>query len=364
VYHLRSLAARLVVGQALVILAGAGSLALVGVAVAPGVFRAHVRTALGTVPPGELAHLDHAFQDTLVLALGAAIPVAAVTALAISLLLAARIAAPIRRLAAAADRVARGERGVRVALAGADELRAVSASFNAMAATLERSEAERHAFVSDIAHELRTPLTTIDAYLEGLTDGVVAPDPATWRMLRDQTARMRRLVDDLATLARADEGRIDLRLERLPLADLLARCADAARAGYDAANVRLAVVTEPITVEADPDRLSEVLANLLANALQHTPAGGTVTITTAQIPPRHVRITVEDTGEGIPPTELERVFERLHRVDPSRSRATGGSGLGLAISRALVEAHGGTIHAESEGAGRGARIELDLPTAR
>ena len=165
--RLRSLAARLVVGQALVILAGTGSLALVALAVAPGIFRTHVREALGTVPPGELDHLDHAFQDTLVLALGAAIAVAAATALAISLLLAARIAAPIRRLAAAADRVARGERGVRVALAGANELRAVSASFNAMATTLEHAEAGRRAFVSDIAHELRTPLTTIDGYLEG-----------------------------------------------------------------------------------------------------------------------------------------------------------------------------------------------------
>jgi two-component system, OmpR family, sensor histidine kinase BaeS len=362
VYRPRSLAARLVVGQALVILAGTGSLALVAVAVAPGVFRTHVREALGTVPAGELAHLDHAFQDTIVLALGAAIAVATFTALAISLFLAARIAAPIHRLAAAADRVAHGERGVRVGLAGADELRAVSASFNAMAATLEHSEAERRAFVSDIAHELRTPVTTIDGYLEGLTDGVVAPDPATWRMLRDQTARMRRLVDDLATLARADEGRIDLRPEPLPLADLLGRCADAARADYDAKNVQLAVVTEPITIEADPDRLAEVLANLLANALRHTPTGGTVTITASRIP-GHVRITVEDTGEGIPPDELERVFERLHRVDPSRSRATGGSGLGLAISRALIHAHGGTIRAESEGAGRGTRIELDLPTA-
>jgi two-component system sensor histidine kinase BaeS len=360
VIRMRSLAARLVVGQALVILAGTGSLALVAFAVAPGIFRTHVREALGTVPPGELDHLDHAFQETLVLALGAASAVAAATALAISLLLAARIAAPIRRLAAAADRVARGERGVRVALAGADELRAVSVSFNAMAATLEHAEAGRRAFVSDIAHELRTPLTTIDGYLEGITDGVVAADPETWRMLRDQTARVRRLVDDLATLARADEGQIDLRLERVPLADLLGRCAGAARADYDAKNVELAVATEPIIVAADPDRLAEVLANLLANALQHTPAGGTVTVTGSRGPDR-ARLVVQDTGEGIPADELERVFERLHRVDASRSRATGGSGLGLAISRALVHAHGGTIRAESEGAGRGTRIELDLP---
>ncbi len=358
-----SLAARLVAAQALVILAGSASLALVAIAVAPGVFRTHVRDALGTVPPGELAHLDHAFQDTLLLALGAAITVAATTALAISLLLAARISTPIQRLAAAADHVARGERGVRVALGGADELRAVSASFNAMAATLEHSEAQRRAFVSDIAHELRTPVTTIDGYLEALADGVVPPDSKTWQMLRDQTTRIRRLIDDLATLARADEGRIDLQPKPIALTELLARSANAARAAYDAKHVQLTVAAEPITIDADPDRLAEVLANLLANALRHTPAGGSVTLTGSRIP-GHVRLAVEDTGEGIPPTELERVFERLHRVDPSRSRVTGGSGLGLAISRALIHAHGGTIRANSAGAGQGTRIEIDLPTAQ
>ncbi len=232
-----------------------------------------------------------------------------------------------------------------------------------MAATLERGETQRREFVSDIAHELRTPVATIDGYLEGLADGVVEPEPATWQMLRDQTARMRRLVDDLATLARADEGRIDLRIERLDLADVLRRAADAARAVYDDKHVRLAVDSESAALDADPDRLAEILANLLANALRHTPAGGAVTITGASTPD-HVRLVVEDTGEGIPADELDRVFERLHRVDPSRSRATGGSGLGLAISRALVHAHGGAIRADSRGAGHGTRIEIDLPAIR
>ena len=208
---LRGLTARLLAGQALVILAGSASLVLVATAIAPGIFHRHVRDALGSVPHGELAHLDHAFQDTLVVALAIAITVAAVTALAISLLLATRIAAPIRRLADAADRVSHGEQGVRVSLAGADELRTVSASFNTMASALEQAEHNRRAFVSDISHELRTPLATIDGYLEGLTDGVVPSSPDTWIVLRTQTLRMRRLVDDLATLTRAEEGRIDLR---------------------------------------------------------------------------------------------------------------------------------------------------------
>ena len=358
--RLHGLAGRLVAGQALVILAGSVSLVLVSTALAPGIFHRHLREALGSVPAGELDHLDHAFQDTLLIALGAAIGVAALTALAISLLLAARIAAPIQRLAAAAQRVASGERDVRVALAGADELRAVSASFNAMAATLDRSERERRAFVSDIAHELRTPVATIDAYLEGIEDGVVVASTDTMATIRDQTARMRRLIDDLALLARAQEGSLDLHREPISLTSVVERATNAAKAAFAAKRVRLEAHADDVEIEADPDRLGEVLTNLLTNALRHTPADGAVTVTGETT--RHgVRIVVADTGEGIAPDELERVFERFHRVDVSRSRDTGGSGLGLAISSAIVLAHGGSIHADSRGPGTGARLTVELP---
>lgn len=359
---LRGLTARLLAGQALVILAGSASLVLAATAIAPGIFHRHVRDALGSVPRGELDHLDHAFQDTLVIALAIAITVAAVTALAISLLLATRIAAPIRRLADAADRVSHGERGVRVSLAGADELRTVSASFNTMASALEQAERERRAFVSDISHELRTPLATIDGYLEGLTDAVVPASPETWQVLRTQTLRMRRLVDDLATLARAEEGRIDLRRERLALQHALREAAEAAHVTFVEKQVDLVVedATEPISVDADPVRLGEALANLLENAARHTPSGGRVTLASSSAGDR-ARIVVTDTGEGIPPDQLEHVFDRFHRVDTSRSRETGGSGLGLAISRALIHAHHGTITAESDGPGRGSRFVIDLP---
>jgi two-component system sensor histidine kinase BaeS len=310
---------------------------------------------------GGLDHPDHAFQDTLIVALGIAAVVAGATALAISLLLAARIAASIRRLASAAQRVAGGERGVRVSLSGADELRQLSASFNTMTETLERAETQRRAFIADVTHELRTPIATIDGYLEGLTDGLVPPDQDTWQLLRDQASRMRRLVDDLATLTRAEDGRLDLHSTRVPVSGLLESAGRAAATAYERKGVDLSVSAPTIWVDLDPDRIGEVLANLLANALRHTPPAGHVTLTATRDTTR-VQITVTDTGEGIPTDELDRVFERFHRQDPSRSRQTGGSGLGLAISRALIEAHHGTIHAHSDGPGSGTRITIDLPT--
>jgi signal transduction histidine kinase len=358
----RSLFGRLVLGQVLVIAAGAVSLAVVAVAIAPAIFHQHVKDALGVVPSGEMHHLDQAFQDTLVLALAAAVGVAAITALAMSLLLAKRIADPIDDLADAAQRVASGELGVRVALTGADELRAVSASFNRLAEDLEASERERRAFISDVAHELRTPVATIDGYLEGLADGVVTAAPETWTMLRTQTDRMRRLIDDLTTLTRADEGRIDLRISPLDVTDVLEAAAAAAQPAFFSKRVALEIDAEHIGIHADPDRLGEVMANLLANALRHTPSDGTVTLR-AYRTAIGVRIAVTDTGEGIPLDELERIFDRFHRIDPSRSRASGGSGLGLPISRALIQAHGGTIRAEPAPDSSGVRMIIDLPDA-
>ena len=356
----RGLFGRLVLGQVLVIAAGAVSLAVVAIAVAPAIFHQHVKDALGAVPSGEMHHLDQAFQDTLVLALAAAVGVAVITALAMSLLLAKRIADPIDELADAARRVASGELGVRVALTGADELRAVSASFNWLAEDLEASERERRAFISDVTHELRTPVATIDGYLEGLADGVVAAEAETWSMLRTQTDRMRRLIDDLTTLTRAVEGRIDLRISPLNVADVVGTAAAAARPAFASKSVRQDVDAEQIDIQADPDRLGEVMANLLTNALRHTPPSGTVTLGAHRIP-TGARIEVADTGDGIPPDELERIFDRFHRVDPSRSRASGGSGLGLPISRALIQAHGGTIHAEPAAGTNGLRVIIELP---
>ncbi len=363
----RSLGAKLLAAQVLVIVAGSLTLGVVALAVAPGVFRYHGRMALGPIPPGIARHLNEGLGVAMLVALAAGTGVALVTAVAVSTFLAQRITRPIGTLARAAARIAHGRYTARVPQGSSDdELAMLARSFNAMAEALESSERRRQELLSDLAHELRTPLATIDGYVEGVADGVMPADDETWKVLRTETARLRRLVDDLQAVSRAEERQLDLRLARWEPAKLVGAAVRAATAAYRAKGVALVERVDPglPRVAADPDRIGEVLANLLANALRHTPAGGRVEVAAA----RHgqpVELTVSDTGEGIPPELLERIFKRFYRADPARSHTTdaAGSGIGLTITRAIVQAHGGRIHAESQGPGRGARFVITLPAA-
>jgi signal transduction histidine kinase len=360
----RSLTAKLFAAQLLVIVAGSVTLALVALSLAPGLFHRHVRDALGVVPADVARHLDEAFADAVLLALAVAIAAAAVTAGAVSLFVSRRIVRPVARLGDAASRVARGHYGERVPIQGADELGRLGAAFNAMAAALESAEERRRRLLADLAHELRTPLATIDGYLEGLADGVVAATPETWTVMRRESTRLRRLVDDLQKVSRAEERQLDLDLEDVAPAALVEAAVAAASPAYVDRNVdlRAEVASNLPLVRADVDRIAEVLANLLDNALRHTPAGGRVTVS-AERHAADVVIAVTDTGEGIPHGELERIFERFYRTDAARSRDRGGSGIGLTISRAIVQAHGGRLTAETGGPGRGSRFALALPGA-
>lgn len=357
-----SLTAKLLAAQILVILAGSATLALVALAVAPGLFHGHVRDALGIVPEDVSRHLDEAFRDSVLVALALAIGAAAVTAAVASGFLAVRIVHPIRALAAAAQRIARGAYGSRVPVGGSDELAVLASAFNDMAASLESAERRRRELLSDVAHELRTPLATIEGYVEGLRDGVVAADPSTWELLQTETRRLGRLVDDLQEVSRAEERQLELQISEVEPRWLLDAALRGAAPAYEAKGVRLVTggVQRLPSVRVDPDRIGEVLANLFDNALRHTPPGGRVEVS-AERRGDVVELSVSDTGEGIPREHLERVFERFFRSDPARSRATGGSGIGLTIARALVEAHGGSLRAESEGAGRGTRFVVALP---
>jgi two-component system, OmpR family, sensor histidine kinase BaeS len=358
----RSLAARLFAGQLLVIVAGSRTLALVALAVAPGLFRAHARQALTVLPPEVVGHLQRAFEDAVLVALAIATIAALAVAVAASWLLAQRLTRPIRTLSEAAERIGGGGYQARVPVAAnGDELAALGRAFNQMAGALEATERHREALLADLAHELRTPLATLEAYVEGLADGVVAADQAAWTVLQAELVRLRRLTEDLTALSRAEEHRLDLRPRPVDPAVLATTAIQAAEPAFAAKGVALQAKADQglPQVRVDPDRLGEVLANLLANALRHTPSRGLVEVT-AVGRGDEVEVAVTDTGEGIPPELLERVFERFFRVDPARTRTGGGSGLGLTISRAIVEAHGGRMWAESAGRG-GARLVVRLP---
>jgi signal transduction histidine kinase len=361
----RGLAARLFAAQLLVVVASSLTLAMVALAVAPGLFRLHARQAFTVLPPEATVHLQRGFESALLLALGLAVGASLVTALAASWLLAQRLTRPIRTLADMAARIGAGSYQARVPMPdGDDELAALGSAFNRMAQALESTERRRQALLADLAHELRTPLATLEGYVEGLADGVVAADPDAWRVLQAELVRLRRLVEDLETVSRAEERQLDLHPGPVDPGALVARAVQAAQPAYQAKGVSLKTsLDRPLPpVSADPDRLGEVLDNLLGNALRHTPKGGRVEVTAAQHG-NEVELAVRDTGEGIPPELLDQVFERFFRGNPARARNDGGgSGLGLTISRAIVEAHHGRVWAESGGPGRGARFVARLPT--
>ncbi len=359
----RSLRARLLVAFLVVAAAALGTVGVAVLLVGPGYFA----EAMGH-PPGDqmgqamAAATQAAFADAMRRALAAASVIAIVTAAVVGLAVAARIARPISALVAAARRVADGRYAERVPADEPGELGELAESFNEMAASLESTERRRLHLVGDVAHELRTPLTTLDGYLEGLEDGVIQPSDETWRLLRAETSRMTRLVSDLSELWRAEARQLPLRLDAVDTAVVAREVAE--RFGPVAASreIRIDVEGPAATARADRDRLAQVLANYLSNALRHAPEGSTVTVRTAASEGR-ARVSVADDGPGLAADQLEAVFERFYRVDPARSRAAGGSGIGLAIVRALAEAMGGRAWAESDGPGEGATFTVELPAA-
>ena len=292
-----------------------------------------------------------------------ALSVVVIGAAAATALVARRVLGPVHAMRAAADAMAAGRLDTRVPEGGGDELSALARAFNAMAASLASGERLKRDLTNDIAHELRTPLTDLRCHVEALQDGVVAVTPEALAALHDQLARLQRLVDDLGDLARAESRQMRLEPEAVPAAEAVRQAADQAAARAARLGVTLAqeAAGDAPAVWADRARLHQVLSNLIDNALAHTPAGGTVTIT-ARGEAGDVVIGVRDTGTGIPSAHLPHVFDRFYRADPSRSRATGGAGLGLAIARQVVEASGGRIAASSPPGG-GTLFETRWPAA-
>ncbi|MPY61055.1 HAMP domain-containing histidine kinase [Streptomyces spongiae] len=278
--------------------------------------------------------------------------------IALTALVAVRLVRPLRALTAAARQPP--EHHARVAVTTKDETGFLAAAFNDLTARRERMEAQRKAMVSDIAHELRTPLTNIRGWLEVTRDGLLDPDPGLIASLHDEALQLQHIIDDLRDLAAGDAG--TLRLHREPLAadELIGQVAAAHRSRAEAADIHLRADADPgLWLDADPVRMRQVLGNLVSNALRHTPAQGTVTLSARQTAEEAV-LTVRDTGDGIAPEDLPHVFERFWRAEKSRSRRTGGSGLGLSIVRQFVESHDGTVTADST-PGSGAVFTVRLP---
>ncbi|MEW1568898.1 HAMP domain-containing sensor histidine kinase [Streptomyces sp. NPDC093509] len=275
-----------------------------------------------------------------------------------------RLVKPLRALTAAAIRMEDGELSTRVPVRGQNEIARLSVAFNAMSQRREELETMRRAMTNDIAHELRTPVSNLRGWLEAVEDGIAQPDASLVTSLLGQTLQLQHIIDDLRDLAAAEAGELRLSPVRVEVAELLSTTARSAQATADAQEVTLrTAVDQSIVIDADPVRLRQMLDNLVSNAVRHTPAGGTITLS-ATLEERargFVRLAVSDTGCGIQEEELPHIFHRFWRSEKSRSRQSGGSGLGLAIVRRLAEAHGGTVAAAST-VGEGTTVTLRLPS--
>jgi len=282
--------------------------------------------------------------------------------LILALLLAYTLGRPITELTRAAEKMAGGDLSVRVPVRGKDELALLGKTFNRMAGTLQQAEDSRRAMTADIAHELRNPLAVQRASLEALQDGIYPLSSENLAPVLEQNHLLNRLVDDLRTLASADAGRLMLEFSPTNLQNLVSQVIqrDAPQAAAHSVNVRLNPPSSPIPlVPLDPLRIEQVLGNLLSNALRYTPGGGFIELDIVQ-ERSTIRLSVHDSGPGIPVDSLPYVFERFYRADKSRSREEGGSGLGLAIAQKLAQAHGGSLTAANHPQG-GAVFTLTLP---
>ncbi len=283
-------------------------------------------------------------------------------AIALGLAFARGILRPVGALTEAARHMERGDLSQRVVVKSRDEIGQLAHAFNAMADGLARHEQLRRTMVTDVAHELRTPLTNLRGYLEALRDGVTPASPTIVDSLYEEAMLLNHLVDDLQDLTLSEAGRLELRREAVDAQTLVVSAAQGVQARAKEQGITLVVRSVPACVLADPHRIGQVLRNLLANALTHTPAGGEVELSAAAAPDG-VRFEVRDTGCGIAREHLPNVFERFYRVDASRARATGGAGIGLAVVKQLVEAHGSGVSASSE-VGVGSCFSFTLDYAR
>ena len=362
--HGPGLTFRFLAAQVLVVVISLLVAAAVATMVGPTLFHDHMLMTGQEDPSLELFHAEQAYRDANLITLAVALPTALISALLASLWLSRRLRTPLQNLTRAATSLTAGNYRIRVPAGEAGpEVTTLAHAFNTMADRLEHTEQVRRQMLSDLAHEMGTPLSVLTVYLDGLQDGVVDWNNATHTIMADQLTRLTRLMENIDDVSRAQEHRIDLDLAEEGLGDLLHTAAAAAGEAYADKGVDLQVetITDTARVLVDRQRFGQVMSNLLSNALRHTPAGGQVRISVHRQGASTALIHVADDGEGIPPGQLGHIFERFYRGDAARSRDNGGAGIGLTISKALIEAHGGTLTATSPGPGGGAVFALRLP---
>ena len=322
-----------------------------------------IKLKLGSVIVAAVA--VSAVVSTIGLRLGIPLYLRPVIAVVLSLgmvqLLARGMTSPLREMAAASREMARGDYSRRVTASSQDEVGDLARSFNAMAAELEGLDRLRRDLVANVSHELRTPLTALRAVLENLVDGVVPADPETLRTMLGQTERLGRLVDQLLDLSRLESGAEFLDRRHFDLCQVVREAVDEVALHAPLVTIQISPAEPVLDAEGDPERIHQVVRNLLENALRFSPEGGTVAVRTGRSSERSVRLEVADEGPGIPPEQAGKVFERFYRADEARSSAAGGAGLGLAIARWIVDLHGGRIWVEGDRPG--CRMVVELPGA-
>jgi two-component system sensor histidine kinase BaeS len=354
---------RLLLAQSLVLLAGAATIWIVAAIVGPPLFREHLHRAGVPAESSEQMHAEEAYTYATAISIGVALGVSALAAFVVTWYFSRRLQRSVTDVSKAATAVADGHYDSRVTPPRlGDDFDALANAFNQMAGRLESVESTRRRLFGDLAHEIRTPVSVLDAYVEAVEDGVKTLDAEMITMLRDQTDRLVRFSDDIAALAQAEEGYASMAPTSLAPDALVATAVAAAADRFAAKDITLTsrVSDNLPPIWADPQRLAQVLGNLLENALRHTPSGGQVDIA-AHADHDRLIITVTDNGDGIAAEHLPHVFERFYRADAARDRDRGGAGIGLAIAKALVEAHGGVISASSGGPGTGATFNVTLP---
>ena len=360
---------RLFISYAVVIVIGAAVAYVTVRLLAPTLFD-HQMTMLGGdhmgmgMGPGGQSGTAGSVQSAFLSALTTALLVGVLASAAAAGLAAAfvtsRLLRPLNAVRAATRRIAAGRYQASVPVPKVPELAALAGDVNTLATELASTETRRTRLLGEVAHEMRTPLTALEGYMEGLIDGVFAPEPEILGAASDELRRLRRLADDLSALSRAEEQRLDLHPADTDLADLTRRAAGRLAPQFSDGHVSLTVhAPGPLPVRADPDRITQILTNIIGNALAATPAAGTVTID-ARTAGQQAQVAVSDTGAGLEAEDLERVFERFYRA-PGQPRRSSGSGIGLTIARNIARAHGGEVTASSAGPCQGATFVLTLP---